>query len=438
MAKDGGPTVRGQDTKTGGQASMMLVAITHRHAPLELLEQVAVDAETSAAVGVGLCAHPGVSEAVVLSTCNRTEVYLTGPGLDSDLVLRALAEASPASENQLRSAQLVANGEAAAAHLFEVAAGLDSRVLGEAEVLVQVRAAIAQAVAAGSAGSFLPGVFRFAISTGRRAQRTTDHALIPSLSRLALNAARPDQVVGGPTVVLGSGAMAASTAQELSRRRLDYLVCARREELAAKLAPSAEHVIPFDQISAALVRAEVVICATGARSPLVRVPLLSQVMEERGGIDLTIVDLSLPRNIEPAAADLPGVKLLNLDDLVVGTTADHVRQRREIVADERRRYRSWLAGQAAGPLVAHLRDHVLRRCQAAIDRSADGIATSPAVTHEAARRMANKLLHEPIVAIKRLIEAGDHHAALGVLASHGCQPVSTPGFLRPIETKEGL
>lgn len=397
-----------------------------------------MDADASTGVGVRLCAHPGVSEAVVLSTCNRTEVYLTGRMLDSELVLRSLAQASEASEDQLRSAQLVEHGEAAAAHLFEVAAGLDSRVVGEAEVLVQVRAAIAHAEAAGSAGACLSGVFRFAISAGRRAQRTTDGALTPSLSRLALDAARPDQVVGGPTVVLGSGAMAASTTQELARRRLDYLVCARREELAAQLAQSAEHVIPFDQISSALVKAEVVICATGARSPLVRVPLLRDVMEARGGADLTIVDLSLPRNIEPAAADLRGVNLLNLDDLVEGTTADHVCQRREIVADERRRYRTWLAGQAAAPLVAHLQDHVYRSCHAAINQSPDGFAKKAEATHETARRMANKLLHEPIVAIKKLIAAGDHHAALGVLVSHGCQPASTPGLLRALETKEGL
>lgn len=416
----------------------MLVAITHRNAPLGLLEQVAMDAETSTAVGVDLCSHPRVSGAVVLSTCNRTEVYLTGRALNSDLVLRSLARVSDAPQDQLRSAQLVAIGEAASSHLFEVAAGLDSRVLGEAEVLVQVRAAIAHAEAAGTAGACLPGVFRFAISAGRQAQRTTDGALTPSLSRLALDAARPDRVVGGPTVVLGSGAMAASTAQELATRRLDYLVCARREELAAELAPSAEHVIPFDQISEALVKAEVVICATGARSPLVRVPLLREVMEERNGRDLTIVDLSLPRNIEPAAADLPGVNLLNLDDLVEGTTADHVRQRRDIVADERRRYRTWLAGRAAAPLVAHLQDHVYRTCHAAIRQSSDELAKQPEATHETARRMANKLLHEPIVAIKKLIEAGDHHAALGVLASHGCQPASTPGNLRAIETKEGL
>ncbi len=415
----------------------MLVAITHRNAPLGLLEQVALDVETSAAVGVELCTHPGVSEAVVLSTCNRTEVYLAGSGLDSELVLRSLARASSASADELRSAQLVANGEAAAAHLFTVAAGLDSRVVGEAEVLVQVRSAIAHAEAAGCTGPFLPGIFRFAISTGRRSQRTTDHALTPSLSRLALNAVRPDGVVDGPTVVLGSGAMAASTAQELATRRLDYLVCARREDLAAQLARSTEDVIPFDQISYALVRAGVVICVTGARSPLVRVPLLRQVMRERAGRDLTIVDLSLPRNIEPSAAQLHGVKLLNLDDLVDGMTADQIRQRREIVADERRRYRSWLAGQAAGPLVTHLQDHVYRSCQAAIDRSSGERATCPEATHEAARRMANKLLHEPIVAIKRLIEAGDHHAALGVLASHGCPPTSAHGFLGAIETKEG-
>ena len=400
--------------------SLALVAVTHVTAAIDVLERVNLDADGSEGLERCLLAHPGISEAVVVSTCNRTELYLYGPSPDTEFALGILAAHSRVRVDCLDGCVVNSSGGEAALHLLRVAAGLESRVVGEAEILGQIRSSIAAACAAGSAGSYLTSLFRFAIAAGRRSQHTVDHALVPSLPRLALDAADADLANSvGLTLVVGSGSMAGKTTAELAARGRDYRVCARRPERALQLAGSADRVVSFEDLTAALEHAQVVVCATGARLPLLRVADLEQVMARRAGRPLTIVDLSLPRNVEPTARDIAGIRLLDLDDLVAGSGQLHIRQREEIVGEEMLRYRSWLAGRTIGHLLAQLHDRVETECRHTIERSridGGGTPESVAVT---ARSMANKLLHGPTVTIKNLIAAGDEGAAFAVLASYG-------------------
>ena len=147
---------------------------------------------------------------------------------------------------------------------------------------------------------------------------------------------------------------------------------------------------------------------------------------------MTIVDLSLPRNVEPAARHLAGIRLLDLDDLVAGSVQLHVRQREEIVGEEMQRYRSWLAGRTIGHLLTQLHDRVLTECRDMLARSRTEDGGSPESVAAAARSMANKLLHGPTVTIKNLIAAGDEPGALAVLASYGVVTDSTTSF-RPTD-----
>ena len=213
--------------------------------------------------------------------------------------------------------------------------------------------------------------------------------------------------------------MAGKTTAELAARGRDYRVCARRPERALRLAGSADRVVAFEGLTAALEHAQVVVCATGARLPLLRVADLEQVMARRAGRPLTIVDLSLPRNVEPTARDIAGIRLLDLDDLVAGTGQLHIRQREQIVGEQMLRYRSWLAGRTIGHLLAQLHDRVETECRHTIERTGiDGGETTESIA-VTARSMANKLLHGPTVAIKNLIAAGDEAAALALLATYG-------------------
>jgi glutamyl-tRNA reductase len=232
-------------------------------------------------------------------------------------------------------------------------------------------------------------------------------------------------------MVMGAGLMAAETVQELVARRMDFVVCARRVERAALLARRADQVVPFDQLPLMLERAEVVVCATGARAPLLCVADVELAMSRRDGRPLVIVDLSLPRNVDPAAGRVPGVRLLDLEDLVSGSSLAELRRRTEIVDDEFRRFASWLAGQLAGHLIARLHSGVREVCREALELSFNHAGLDSAAIAAASHTLAGRILHEPTLTIKSLVAQGDQAAALAVLASFGIsadadQPRSAP------------
>jgi glutamyl-tRNA reductase len=398
---------------------LAVVAINHQRASLAILEQVNLDVEGCAVLAKSLLQFEGVSEAAVLSTCNRTELYLSGSAPDTDAALRALADQTHADLDVVVDHAWHATGQQVAQHLFRVAAGLESRVAGEREILGQVRTAISVGRAAGTVGSHLDCLFRSAIAVGRRVQQT-DRSSPALLPEIGLDAARPDaDKPVGLTMVMGAGLMAAETVQELIARRMEFVVCARRVERAALLARRADQVVPFDQLPEMLVRAEVVVCATGARAPLLNVADVELAMARRNGRPLVIVDLSLPRNVDPAAGRVPGVRLLDLEDLVSGSSLAELRRRTETVEEEFRRFSSWLAGQLAGHLIARLHSGVRELCrEALVDAFADAGLESAAIV-AASHTLAGRILHAPTLTIKSLVAEGDGAAALAVLTSFG-------------------
>jgi glutamyl-tRNA reductase len=398
--------------------ALAVVAISHQRAPLAILEQVNLNADGCATLATTLTQLDGVSEAVVLSTCNRTELYLAGDAPDAAAAVDALVHqvgAKPLPADYVRHA----SGANAALHLFRVAAGLESRVSGEREILGQVRSAIAAARDAGTAGSHLDCMFRSAIAVGRRAQQS-DPAAPSLLPQIGLNAARIDPTrPAGLTIVMGAGLMAAETVRELVSRGLDYVVCARRAERAAVLAIRPDQVVPFEELRTVLDRAEVVVCATGARTPLLTVADAEMAMARRCGRPLVIVDLSLPRNVDPAAGLIPGLRLLDLEDLVSGSSVVELRRRTDIIDEEFLRFGSWLAGQTAGRMISALRAGVHAQCRVALTAALAEVGVSDAHLDAAAHGVAGKLLHAPTMAIKTLMADGDETAAAAILATYG-------------------
>lgn len=399
--------------------ALAVIAISHQRASLSILEQVNLDAAGCAALAQTILQSEGVSEAVVLSTCNRTELYLAGTAPDIDGALNALVDCTNADPDVVGTHAWHATGHAVAQHLFRVAAGLESRVAGEREILGQVRTAISVCRAAGTVGSHLDCLFRSAIAVGRRVQQT-DRSSPALLPEIGLDAARPDPSKPvGLTMVMGAGQMAAETVHELVARRMEFVVCARRVERAALLARRADQVVPFDQLPLMLQQAEVVVCATGARAPLLSVGDVELAMARRDGRPLVIVDLSLPRNVDPAAGRVAGVRLLDLEDLVSGSSLAELRRRTEIVEDEFRRFASWLAGQLAGHLIARLHSGVRELCREALEVSFADAGLDSAAIMAASHSIAGRLLHTPTLTIKALVSEGDEPAAVAVLASFG-------------------
>jgi len=403
----------------GTTKALAVMAISHRQAPLALLEQVNLDAQGCKALARTLVGLDGISEAVVLSTCNRTELYVAGVDVDLDDALTAFVAHTNA--DLARPADHVWHGSGAnvARHLFRVAAGLESRVVGEREILGQVRSAIASAREAGTVGSHLDCLFRSAIAVGRRLHQD-DHSGSAGLPQLGLDAARRDGTrPGGLTMVMGAGHIAAETVAELVSRRMEFVVCARRLERAALLARRPEQVVPFEDLPQMLERADVVVCATGARAPLLSVGDLESAMTRRAGKPLVIVDLSLPRNVDPAAGSVPGVRLIDLDDLVSGSTLLEVRRRTDVVDDEFRRFESWMAGQVAGRMIASLHSTVRQLCREALESSLAELGLAPAAIAAASHRIAGRLLHAPTSVIKSLMAEGDEVTARQILTSFG-------------------
>jgi glutamyl-tRNA reductase len=200
---------------------------------------------------------------------------------------------------------------------------------------------------------------------------------------------------------------------------MDFVICARRVERAAVLAGRPEQVVPFDELHSVLDRAEVVVCATGARTPLLTVADAELAMARRRGRPLVIVDLSLPRNVDPAAGQVPGLRLLDLEDLVSGSSVIEMRRRTDIIDEEFNRFRAWLGGQVAGTMIAALHRGVHEIAAEAVHASLVDAGVSASEIQAIARTIAGRLLHAPIMSIKSLMAEGDEVAARAILASYG-------------------
>ncbi len=392
---------------------LALAGVSHHRAPLELRERVAVDLETAGALAHDLSSAEAAHETVVLSTCNRTELYLASEdeqGL-ADLADRALLSlAGPAAESLAPVAYRLAD-ESAALHLFRVAAGLDSMVPGEGEILGQVR----DAFEVGAPGPLLDRVFRMALHAGRRARVETAIGESPA-SIPAAAAALAQQVFerldGRRVVLVGAGRMSELTARNLRSRGATVAVVLNRtleraEELATELDARAA---ALDQLAGALVDADVVVSSTSAPGLVLAADDLSATVRARRGRPLLLVDLAVPRDVDPALAAIDGCFVYDLDDLEAIVTASLAGRRSEaveaerIVTEEAERFRAWQASLAVVPAIASLRARAeeiraaeLARIEARLGRLPEGDRD---VVDTVTAQIVNKLLHLPTVRMK--------------------------------------
>ena len=389
--------------------SIVLVGISHHQAPVELRERAALDPERAAKLARTLAGDR--SEAVCLSTCNRTELYLAD---ESPEGAEEKAEAALlALEAELGPALYRLRDEDAARHLFRVAAGLDSLVPGEGEILGQVRAAHA----AGATGSILDRLFRQALHAGKKARSETAIGESPaSVSSAA--AALAEQVFGDlrgrEVVVIGAGKVGELAIRNLVSRGAAIAFVANRtaeraQELAARFGGTP---LSLDRVGDELARADVVLSSTSARGWTLTREVVERSLPARKGRPLFLIDLAVPRDLDPAIHELDGCYLYDIDDLeavVVETLADRSReaQRAEtIVAEEANRFRAWQASLDVVPAIASL------RARAEEIRTAE---LSRAKLNDAERRAAesvtaavlNKLLHLPTIRMKQAAAAAD-------------------------------
>ena len=358
-----------------------------------------------------------LSEAVLLSTCNRIEVYAYAERFHGGYAdIRELLARHSGLPPETVADELYSHHDAdAVQHLFSVAAGLDSVVVGEHEILGQVRDAWQAARDEGTVGAVLEPLFRRAVVAGKKVRATTgiSHG-ITSLSHAAVALAqeRLGTLAGRRVLVLGAGDVATGTLKSLANAGATDIAVANRtpERAEAAAASCGGRVVALDKVEPALVAADVVITTTGATDIVLEHSDIDEVMTRRGGAELLIVDVAVPRDVDPAARGLPGVTLLDMDDL-----GDFVRQGRAgreqeidsvraIVDNEVEHYLIEASAREVAPLIAALRGRAHQVTTAELDRHASRLAGLSAAQRVAVesllRGVVNKLLHEPTVRLK--------------------------------------
>jgi glutamyl-tRNA reductase len=396
--------------------SIVVIGVNHHTSPLSLLERVSVaPTDVPKAIG-GLVSRNNIREAVVLSTCNRTEVYAVAErfhGAYADIrdFLCELGNLDPADLQPHLYSQ---HDDAAVTHLFEVAAGLDSAVLGETEILGQVRGAWETAQAEGGAKATLNLLFRHAVETGKRARtETAISRSTASVSSAAVEMAteRLGSIAGKRVLVVGAGEMSEGvTAALLGAGATDITVTNRTHERAVGLAARVHgRVVPYADLAAAMTNADVLLTCSRAGTVVVD----SVLVENARALvttPLLIVDIAVPRNVAADVAALAGVTLLDLDDLrdwaargieLRSHEAEHVRI---IVGEEVERFAVETTARQAAPLVSMLHAQAEAIRSAELDRLASKLSSLTAVQRDAVEALTKgivaKLLHHPSVRLK--------------------------------------
>jgi glutamyl-tRNA reductase len=389
---------------------LTLTGVSHHRAPIELRERVALDRDACAALAERLD-----GEAVVLSTCNRTELYLVQEEHAEELGVRTLTELAGERDDELGAALYRLRDEAAALHLFRVAAGLDSLVPGEGEILGQVRAAFE----AGSPGPFLDRLFRQALHAGRRVRLETaineSPASVPSAAA-ALAQQVFDDLSGRRVLVLGAGKMSEATARNLVSRGADVAVVANRtlargEQLARGLGAQA---VELHAVGAELERADVVVSATGSTGHVLSRAAVAAALRARKGRPLLLVDLAVPRDLDPAINELDGCFLYDVDDLEAVVTETLSGRRSEaaraerLVAEEADRFREWQAALDVVPTIASLRALAEEIRDSELARAGGRLSERERKHVESVTsQILAKLLHLPTIRMKEAAAAAD-------------------------------
>ena len=398
--------------------SILVVGVNHRSGPLALLERVTIAPDDLAKAVSGLAQRDNVREAVILSTCNRTEVYVVAElfhGAYGD-VRDLLCELGDLGVDDLTPHLYSQHDTAAVTHLFEVAAGLDSAVLGESEILGQVRTAWDVAQREGAALSTLNQLFRNALATGKRARSETgiargtasiSHAAVEMLSDVV------GDLSGRRVLVVGAGSMGEGVAVALRRAGgAEILVANRTPERGSALADRVDGVaVGFDRLPEAVAAADVIIVGTGSDQAVLTRSLVADARAGRASNrPIHIVDIGVPRNVDPSVADLHGVTLSDLDDLRdwadrgLSQRAAEAERVRVIVSEEVERFLVESTARQAAPLVASMHGAAEQVRRGELERFAARLADLDDSEREAVesltRSIVAKLLHEPSVRLK--------------------------------------
>ena len=398
--------------------SVLVVGVSHNTAPVSVLERLSLDAESvdKLARAVTDCEH--VLGGTVLATCNRIEIYTEVDRFHGSVeavsrLMCDLAGRFGGEPEDVVPHLYVHYDDGAVSHLFHVATGLDSMVVGEGQILGQVREALRVGQEAGTIGPALNVLFQQALRVGKRVHAETDidHAA-PSLVALALERAAEETglLAGRRALVVGAGSMAGLAVATLTRLGVDDVVVASRTDAhARRLAEQYDgHAVPLTEVSAVLARTDVLVSCTGATGVVLPLSVVAAARAEASH-PLAVVDLALPHDVDPAVAQLPGVSLFDLArlaEVVNEEESSDVAAVRGIVNQEVAAFLTARTSATVTPTVVALRTMATGIVEAEMERLGTRLPDlDPAIRAEvehAVRRVADKLLHQPTVRVKEL------------------------------------
>jgi glutamyl-tRNA reductase len=434
--------------------SVVVLGLSHRSAPIRVLESVALDADRAAALARTVRSGENIGEAVVLATCNRVEVYADAATFHGAVteIGDALATAAGVPLADLREYLYVHYEDRAIAHAFTVACGLDSMAVGEGQILGQLRDALRAAQAEGQVGGALNSLFQQALRVGKRAHAETgiDRVSVSLVESGLEHAARTLGPLDGTRVlVVGAGSMSSLAATTVSRLGARELVIINRTHAKAEhlAAATGGRAMPFAALESALAQADLVISCTGAVGHVVRAEAAARAAATRSGAAQVYVDLALPRDVDPAAGALPDVEVFGLAELgeamaAAGESTPHVKAVHDMVTAEVAAYLTGRRAQAVAPTVAALRSRAADVVAAEMTRLEQRLPTlgeqTRAEVQLAVHRVVEKLLHTPTVRVKELAgegSGGDYAQALRDLFDldpHDVAAVSVPPETGPV------
>ena len=403
---------------------LTLVGMNHRSAPLDLRERACfAESEVPAAL-LRIRERTQATEALILATCNRVEILTRATdGANMAGELRAfLARERGLDEATIDRHVYVHEGLHAVRHVFAVACGLDSMVLGEPQILGQLKRAYAVARESRSTGPVLDRLLQHALSAAKRVRTVTGisrHAVSVAYAAATLARTIFDGLEGRSALLLGAGKMTELAAKHLASQGVTDLTVTNRTyaracTLAASLRGTA---VPWDEFTGELARVDIVLTGTAAAAPVLTKEQVRRVLPARRGRPLFIVDIAVPRDVEPAVNDLPGVYLYDVDDLQ--GIADTGLAERGRAAEAARRmldvevavFDRWRQSVDLGPTIAALYAHVHHLGHNEIERYERRLATltpeQRAVVSDLTRALIQKVLHAPIVSLKSAAERGE-------------------------------
>ena len=421
--------------------SVLVVGLSHKSAPVETLERAAVGGDTLGKLLRDIAHLPDTAETFVISTCNRVEVYAEVGRFHGGVngICELLARHSGIPAGELTASLYVHYEDRAVQHLLAVASGLDSMVVGEAQILGQVRAALKAAGDYGTLGRSLRDLGRIALRTGKRARAETgiDRLGISlvsvgvELAASRLGPARAELLTGRAVLVVGAGAMSGLAVATVARAGAAQIAVANRtRSKAERLATAAGGVVAdFADLPAAIADVDLVISCTGAAGAVITGQMAGAALDQRpAGAPLVLLDLAMPRDVDPAVADLPGVSVIGLDELrgtgEAAVGAAEVAAVRAIVEEEFAAYGSAVRAAQVTPTVVALRAKAATVVDAELERLGGRLSEHGVSGHaleeiaQTVRRVVDKLLHAPTVRVKELASSPggeEYETALRVL-----------------------